>query len=319
MTARLGSWWQKIRTPLGIIGIIVACIGVVVLVFVVVRLYGTGFVGKTLWDWLGLLAALAIPVVVGFGAAWFTTKQTQASEATNQQQHKTELEIATDNQREAALQEYIDKLSELLLKEHLGELKPEYEGVRKIARVRTLTVLPRLDEERKKSVLQFLYESGLIEKGKSIIDLKGADLSYASMGFANLSGAELSEANLSYADLGEADLSYASLREANLGNADLHLAKLNGANLSKAYLAGAKLLHADLSGASLKDANLFQAKLISSGDLRDFSLLLGVSETKLRNTDLRGALLLEAEVAPEQLNQTVLLEGATMPDGSIHR
>ena len=30
---------------------------------------------KTLWDWLQLLAALAIPVVVGFGAAWFTAQQ----------------------------------------------------------------------------------------------------------------------------------------------------------------------------------------------------------------------------------------------------
>src|SRR6266566_4555928 len=67
--------------------------------------------GKTLWDWLQLLAALAIPVVVGFGAVWFTTRQGKVSAAENK-----------DNQHETALQAYIDKISELLLIEHLGEL-----------------------------------------------------------------------------------------------------------------------------------------------------------------------------------------------------
>src|SRR5260221_11928300 len=116
MIAKLRSWWEKIRKPLGIIGIIVACLGVVVLVFVVVRLYGTGFVGKTLWDWLGLLAALAIPVVVGFGAAWFTAQQGKVSDREN-----------TDNQRQVALQAYIDKMSELLLEKQLRRSQPEDE------------------------------------------------------------------------------------------------------------------------------------------------------------------------------------------------
>ena len=38
---------------------------------------------RTLWDWLGLLAALAIPVVVGLGAAWFTAQQGKVSNAEN--------------------------------------------------------------------------------------------------------------------------------------------------------------------------------------------------------------------------------------------
>ena len=60
-----------------------------------------------------------------------------------------------DNQRETALQTYIDKMSELLLEKHLRTSQPE-EEVRKIARVRTLTVLRGLDANRKGSVLQFL-------------------------------------------------------------------------------------------------------------------------------------------------------------------
>ena len=108
-------------------------------------------------------------------------------------------------------------MSELLLKEHLGELpsdsmlNPGYEGVRKIARVRTLRVLPLLDNERKRNVIQFLYESSLINKNNTIIHLN------------------------------EADLRNASLDEAQLKEANLSGAKLMGANLSKAILEGANL------------------------------------------------------------------------------
>ena len=104
MASKFGTWRQNIRKPIGIIGIIAACIGVLVLIFVEIRLYGTGFVGKTLWDWLGLLAALAIPVAVAFGTLWFTTQQGKVSAREN-----------TDNQQEAVLQTYINVMSELLL------------------------------------------------------------------------------------------------------------------------------------------------------------------------------------------------------------
>src|SRR5260221_1480317 len=247
MIAKLRSWWEKIRKPLGIIGIIVACLGVVVLVFVVVRLYGTGFVGKTLWDWLGLLAALAIPVVVGFGAAWFTAQQVKASERENK-----------DNQHEAALQTYIDKISELLLHEKLRDSAEEDE-VRKIARVRTLTILPRLDANRKRSVLQFLYESDLINKGKSIIVLRDADLS---------------KANLSHVNLREADMSFAILSEANLSGARLLGANLRKVNLCGANLRSAKLYEAALDGADLSFVDLTDA-IITEEQLRQPQSLKG--------------------------------------------
>src|SRR5262249_16860327 len=129
---------------------------------------------KSLWDWLGLLATLAIPIVVGFGAAWFTAQQGKVSSAEN-----------TDNQRENALQTYIDKISELLLEKNLRGSNSGDE-IRKVARVRTVTMLFQLDNERKKSILRFLYESGLINKNNSIIELRGVDLIKADLGDANL-------------------------------------------------------------------------------------------------------------------------------------
>jgi len=280
MTAYLSFWWRKIKRHRVAIVFIVVLVVAIALIFAEVRVYGAGFTGKTLWDWLGLLASLAIPVVVAFGTLWFTTQQGRVSDAANERQHETELQIATDNQREAALQSYIDKISELLLEKDLREPQPEDE-VRTIARVRTLTVLPRLDKVRKRSVLQFLHESGLIEKGKSIIDLNGADLSEA-----NLEGANLYQANLS-----GADLSFVRLEGTDLSGADL-----SGADLQEASLAGANLEGADLSEANLEGANLWKANL--------------------EGANLEGANLSETNVTKEQLKTAKSFEKATTPESS---
>ncbi len=232
---------------------------------------------KSLWDWLGLLAVFAIPAVVGLGAAWYTAQQGKVSGREN-----------TDNQRETALQGYIDKMSELLLEKKLRDSQPEDE-VQKIARVRTLTVLRGLDAIRKASLLQFLYESGLINKDKKIVDLSYADLSSANLVAFNLSGADLSEVNLREANLSYAILSGTDLHLATLTGANLFKANLNGADLEKAFLdGGADLSFADLSGANLRGAIL------------------------------KGTNLLGTKVTSEQLDEATFFEGVTMPDESKH-
>jgi hypothetical protein len=126
-----------------------------------------GLHGKTLWDWLQLLI---IPLALAVIAILF-----------NRTERKNEQRIASDNQQEAALQEYIKEMSVLMLERNLRKSDVDAE-VLTIARVRTLTTLPRLDEVRKGSVLQFLYESKLIEKN-NIVDLTGADLSIMTLEF----------------------------------------------------------------------------------------------------------------------------------------
>jgi hypothetical protein len=96
---------------------------------------------------------------------------------------------------ENALQAYIDKMSELLLHEKLRD-SAEDDEVRNIARVRTLSVLRGLDGKRKGDVIQFLHESGLIDKDKCIINLINADLSKADLHAAlqlHLFGGRLAE------------------------------------------------------------------------------------------------------------------------------
>ena len=280
----------------------------------------TGFPTKTLWDWLNLLGVLAIPVVAGLGVAWYTTKQTQASEAAAEQQrkteleiaeqrhkaeqeaaekrHQTELEIANDNQREAALQAYIDKMSELLLVNDLNN-SPNKDRIHDIASLRTLTVLRRLDPVRKTSVLQFLIEAHLFGNNNYIVNLHGADLCYT-----NLNSADLSRADLGGADLVGAFLAAAILEEANLVAVDLSKANLSCADLRKAHMMLVNLVEADLSGADLSGADLSGADL-SGADLSGADL----NEADL--SDVKG-------VTDEQLSQAKSLKGATMPNGPKH-
>ena len=109
---------------------------------------------------------------------------------------------------------------------------------------------------------------------------------------------DFAKAVLDGADLSGVDLSEASLNFAHLSGADLSGADLSDADLWWAHLDGADLSGADLSGADLRDANL--------------------SGANLSEADLSGANLSEAQVSSEQLAQAASLEGAIMPDGTVH-
>jgi len=164
--------------------------------------------------------------------------QQQAEESRAQAQRDAEESRA----QEEALQAYLEGMGNLLLDEGLLTSQ-EDEEVRTLARARTLTILGRVDGARKRSVVQFLYESQLIDKDKPIVRLSGADLTDA-----DLSGADLRVADLRVADLRRADLS-----RAVLFGADLSDAVLFDADLSDAFLGGADLSDARLGGADLSD------------------------------------------------------------------
>jgi len=322
MVARLRLWLQPIKQHwVTIGGSALVVVVVITLIIVGYRLDWTGFARKTLWDWLMLLASLAIPVVVGFGAAWFTRtwqlrdqererlqrdrdqqladQRAELERKAAEQRAELERELTRDNQHETLLQTYIDRMSELLEK-RLRESQPEDE-VRTIARTRTLTVLSRLDNVRRSSVLQFLSESGLISKGTYIINLRGADFSNVHLKGANLRGAPLSEVDLSEVDLSGADLSGASLRGANLSEANLR-----GANLSKADLTQALLNSANLSGANLTG--------VSAGRwIQELP-----SKTRIPKTDLSGADLSGADLSDAYL-PGVNLCGANLSEATLIR
>lgn len=227
----------------------------------------TGFNGKTLWDWMDLFI---IPLVLSIGAFSLNyserKSERQQAEERRKVEHKQteeraklEREIAIDRQREEALQTYIDRMSDLLIKDKLRTTKNK--EIRNVARTRTLSVLRGLDGKRKGLLIKFLYESQLISNRKTIIDLYDADLSEAylivsTLKNINLKGANLKKVDFSFAILDGADLSDTNLLEAdftraNLSNVDLTSAVLGGANFNKTNLNGAKVTKVQLENVKV--------------------------------------------------------------------
>jgi uncharacterized protein YjbI with pentapeptide repeats len=289
---------------------------------------------KTAWD----LAELAIiPLVVAIVAFLFNRSERAAERRIADERLAAERSIADDRLREAALQAYLDRMTELLLDRGLRD--PEHAGreeARTVARTRTLTAMRGLDGSRNRAVIQFLREAKLMESPDPIVSLASADLSRSALGGVNLSGANLRGADLGMSDLRRADLSradlsraslyqasllWASLGMADLREADLSDAGLRGAKMSGAVLSGATLLHAKLSRADLSGADLSFAELnrayLSGADLRGAKLngadLIGanltladlrmanLTEADLSGADLRGADLRGAKYTNDQL------------------
>ena len=139
-----------------------------------------GFSGKTLWDWLQLLAALAIPLALGIATISLSIQQDNA----NQLNREADIALQTDQQREAVLTSYIQNIKDLVSTEGLLKSKSG-DGIRVIARAQTLVALQQLDGARKTILIQFLSEAGLITNNNAtkdiIIHLRNADLRNADL------------------------------------------------------------------------------------------------------------------------------------------
>jgi hypothetical protein len=229
---------RKYRVAIGVVAIVLVV--VIALIIVGYRFDWTGFngnnkSGKTLWDWMQLLI---VPVALALIALLFNLSTTRNEQKIAAQRYVNDQQIALDKQKEDLLQTYLDRMSELLLKEQLGSsaVKPE---VRNVARVRTLTVICQLDAYRNGYVFSFLHESGLIDEGKSIINMTEADLAEV----------DLRRVNLRKVNLRGADLSDADLRGAILDEADLSGTNLTGAKVTEEQLETAK----SLKGVTMPD------------------------------------------------------------------
>ncbi len=244
------SIWQKYLLYASIV-----IVGAYIL-FETIRLKNTGFQGKSLWDWMELLI---IPLVLTFGAVYLNHSEKELERKMAENRANLERELAIDNQQESALQVYLDRMSDLLIREDLQTRK--IESVQNVARTYTLNVLRRLDGNRKGQILQFLYEANLISTSRVIVVLHNANLINANLMFAQLPHASLERTNLTSANLEYANLSDANLEHAYLRKTDLKLANLNRANLMYAELSDADLRGADLEGALLIKCNLKNANL----------------------------------------------------------
>ena len=145
MITKLSSWWQKIKQHWVAIGVI-AIVLVVVISLIIAGYWfdwtsfngynkvtvthlisgtNTGTStrteeyqpGKALWNWLQLLI---IPLVLAIAALLFNLANTRTEQSIAAKRYEQDQEIALDKQREDLLQTYLDRMSELLLKEKLS-------------------------------------------------------------------------------------------------------------------------------------------------------------------------------------------------------
>lgn len=304
--------------------------------------------GKTLWDWLGLAGTLAIPVVLfQFQASEqrraekrAKVEKEQAEELAKvekqqaEQREKVEKDIAEDNLREEVFQAYIDRMSEILINQRnrselfcdtntTSERTNTDNSMRDVARVRTVTILRRLenDTERQNRILDFLRDTELLQFLLKTANLRSVNLCNVNLSGANLTGANLSDSNLNNTILSNTNLTNANLDNANLANANLTNSNLDNANLTNANLTNANLEISSIENTKFINADFTNAILIGArtwDEEKDFSRhyqetyepvfnIEEYEEEKSCMTDFLGAILTNADLEYANLSVTINL------------
>jgi len=216
---------------------------------------------KTLFDWLKLLI---IPLSLGL-LGW-SYKESEKVKAKKSEEERS---------RNETLNSFFNVITDLLQNHDLAG-QPNVQ-TRAMAKTRINMTLSQLDGDRKGQVLQFLYESDLIDTNPklrllganfndSMLDqivlgnseIRGAYFKNASIQNANLNGIILNSSNLEKANLSgslveNADFGYTNLRKCRLKNMDLTSVDFVGANLTKANLKGSTITQAQLDSIFKKN------------------------------------------------------------------
>jgi uncharacterized protein YjbI with pentapeptide repeats len=256
----------------------------------------------------------------------------QAAEKREESYRKTQLRIEQERQREAELTSYMDRITEMLNAKSMipsGPMlpystiefpslpnapSPENDRVLAIARIRTLTVLTRLDSKRKATVIKFLFEAGLLQEIGTLIKLADADLSKVplyllflpniSLVSVNLQGANFYRSNMQYARLVSSELTETNFANTNLSDANLRNARFSGADLTEANLTNTKL-----DGAWFAETKFVEEVISEDTDeiIDAFTRRIppaNLSKANLTKADLTGANLTGADLRGTNLTMT---------------
>lgn len=282
---------------------------------------------KTLWDFFQLLI---IPLVLSIGGFFLNRAEKSREIQSQEQRHKTDLEIAdfrrkqdqeniAEQQRSSTLQQYLDDISVLILKESLNKETNHEAPVIQIARVKTLTALRILENDTKRMdlIFQFLRDSGLAEFLLSKTTFGKINLQHANLNSINISKSNFSDAELSNTKLINAKCVETNFSHAVLNRAWLYHTKLYGADFFQAELIGAVLTASDLENATLIGANLSKADF-TYANLRNANLQnVNFSNAVFADTDFSGAKLSQSDFSNANLGE--YLRGIKLPKPIIPR
>ncbi len=244
------SSWQLLTQPSGIFW---AALGLIAAVGLLASAYEKLF-SRSVRKAVSRNAPLVSALIALIGVLIAQTVNAHLTRSTQENQQMLDQEARQNSE----LQSYLSSVGEL-------PTNPD-PAADTAAQAQTLTVLPHLSGEQKRTVMQFLYQANLINKDNPRIKLFYADLSNANLkgtdaqenkfvlDNVNLRGVNLADADLEYISMKGVNLHPAHLVNTNLSNADLSNADLGHAYLSNVDFSGANLSGADLSGAELQTA-----------------------------------------------------------------
>jgi hypothetical protein len=133
--------------------------------------------GKTVWDWLELFIVPAVLVAIGYA---LNSSQASRDRVREDKRASAAQRIADAQRQDELLQDYLTRIDDLVLTWKLRESKQESD-VREVARTLTLTVLRRLDGQRKGEVVRFLADAHLIDGSPPVVRLERASLQHADL------------------------------------------------------------------------------------------------------------------------------------------
>ncbi|CAF1217510.1 unnamed protein product [Didymodactylos carnosus] len=208
--------------------------------------------GLRLENVLKVGAAFLVPFMIGI----FTIVTTMQQNLDNKQNRLNDLEIAACNrdqanelQKDVVYAACIKDISELFMKDSHNLSENEQQNRYAFASAKTMTTLEQIDGKRKTYLIKFLYQAGLLDKRKTVVDLSGANLNGTDLGGSLDTPLSLNYITLRYVSLLNASFVNVNLKDADFSGSILNGANFTSANLAKTNFTGCDLIQADFRGA----------------------------------------------------------------------
>ena len=233
----------------------------------------TGYDRFTLRTVIEIVFTLLIPVMIGILAVVLQRNEIQLTEKNRENDYLIgQLQRQSDEEQtrllgnETVFSNYVKNMADVIL---YGPNKLENQYFI-VTRALTSTVLRQLDLEKKRLVIQFLYDTGILRRGENIFatnnpldadrHLRGAILD--KVDFSN--GLDLSAILLREVRLLEATFARSNLQAADLSDSILVRVNFSETNLDRAKFVDAQLQQADFTGASVDDVQFTRTNLSGS-------------------------------------------------------
>jgi len=202
-----------LRKAVGLAAVVLV-LAIILIVYGYAGKPGSGWIGvahKRLWDYLDLLF---VPAALALGVYWLNRRQDERDQQAEEDRSRREsearaaqaecsLEVENERAQDAALQAYLDQLTQLLVTQYNDALirMQVDDDVRQVIQARSEPLLRSLSSTRRWSLVLFLAVMGLLARDRPLVSLVGADLRGVEGRDAPLQGVYLQGANVISADL----------------------------------------------------------------------------------------------------------------------